>query len=76
MASRGLVTGTGVVSPLGRSAPEFYSRLTAGECAIRALASEERKDLQATHAARYEGFSPQPEIPAMKARRAFGVPEP
>ncbi len=69
MASRGLVTGTGAVSPLGRSAPEFFERLSAGECAIRPLSPEERKDLQATHAARYEGFSPQPEIPAMKARR-------
>ena len=25
--------------------------------------------MQATHVARYDGFSPQPEIPAMKARR-------
>lgn len=69
MASRGLVTGTGAVSPLGRSAPEFFARLIAGDCAVRPLSPEERKDLQATHAARYEGFSPQPEIPAMKARR-------
>ncbi len=69
MASRGLVTGTGAVSPLGRSASEFFARLTAGERAIRPLPPEERKDLQATHAARYEGFTPQPEIPAMKARR-------
>jgi 3-oxoacyl-(acyl-carrier-protein) synthase len=69
MASRGLVTGTGAVSPLGRSAPEFYARLTAGDCAVRPIPPDERKDLQATHAARYEGFSPQPEIPAMKARR-------
>lgn len=69
MASRGLVTGTGAVSPLGRSASEFFERLTAGECAVRPLPPEERKDLQATHAARYDGFAPQPEIPAMKARR-------
>jgi len=65
----GLVTGTGAVSPLGRSAPEFYARLTSGESAIRPLPPEARKDLQATHAGRYEGFSPQPEIPQMKARR-------
>ncbi len=69
MASRGVVTGTGAVSPLGRGAAEFYRRLTAGESAVRPLGAEERGDLQATHAARYEGFSPQPEIPAMKARR-------
>lgn len=69
MASRGLVTGTGAVSPLGRSSREFWSRLRAGESAIRPLSAEERGDLQATHVARYDGFSPQPEIPAMKARR-------
>ncbi len=66
---RGLVTGTGAVSPLGRTAAEFYRRLCAGESAIRPLDPESRRDMQATHAARYEGFSPQPEIPAMKARR-------
>ncbi len=69
MPGRGLVTGTGAVSPLGRSAAEFYRRLTAGENAIRPLDPESRGDMQATHAARYTGFSPQPEIPAMKARR-------
>ncbi len=66
---RGLVTGTGAVSPLGRSASEFYTRLCAGENAIRELPPQDRRDMQATHAARYDGFSPQPEIPAMKARR-------
>jgi 3-oxoacyl-(acyl-carrier-protein) synthase len=69
MPGRGLVTGTGAVSPLGRSSSEFYRRLSAGECAIRPLDAASRGDMQATHAARYEGFSPQPEIPAMKARR-------
>ena len=69
MASRGLVTGTGAVSPLGRSAAEFCRRLQAGESAIRPFRPQDRGDLQATHVALYEDFSPQPEIPAMKARR-------
>jgi 3-oxoacyl-(acyl-carrier-protein) synthase len=69
VVSRGVVTGTGAVGALGRSAPEFYRRLRNGETAIRPLRPEERGDLQATHVARYDGFSPQPEIPAMKARR-------
>jgi len=63
------VTGTGAVSALGRSADEFSRRLTAGETAIRPFRPDERAGLQATHVARYDGFSPQPEIPAMKARR-------
>ncbi len=69
MPSRGLITGAGAVSPLGRTSEEFYRRLFAGESAIRPMTPEERGDLQATHVARYDGFTPQPEIPAMKARR-------
>jgi 3-oxoacyl-(acyl-carrier-protein) synthase len=69
MPSRGIVTGTGAVSALGRSPEEFFRRLSAGETAIRALRPDERGDLRATEVARYDGFSPQPEIPAMKARR-------
>ena len=67
--TRGVVTGTGAVSPLGRTSGEFYRRLAAGETAIRPFAPDQRGDLQATHVARYDGFSPQPEIPPMKARR-------
>jgi 3-oxoacyl-[acyl-carrier-protein] synthase II len=67
--SRGVITGTGAVSPLARGAPEFYRRLVAGESAIRPMTPEERANLQATEVARCDGFTPQPEIPAMKARR-------
>ena len=69
MANHGYITGTGAVCPLGRSAPEFARRLFAGETAIRPMKPEERGELQATHVARCDGFTPQPEIPAMKARR-------
>ncbi len=69
MASRGWITGTGAVSPLGRGSQEFYRRLLAGETAVRPMTAEERAGLQATEVARCDGFSPQPEIPPMKARR-------
>lgn len=69
MSSRGLITGTGAISALGRSSAEFYSRLLEGETAIRRMTPEERGTMQATHVARYDTFSPQPEISAMKARR-------
>jgi 3-oxoacyl-(acyl-carrier-protein) synthase len=69
MVARGLITGTGAVCPLGRSTGEFYRRLLGGESAIRPMTPEERGELQATHVARCDGFSPQPEIPPMKARR-------
>jgi 3-oxoacyl-[acyl-carrier-protein] synthase II len=67
--NHGVITGTGAVCALGRSAPEFYRRLLAGETAIRPMTPEERRHVQATHVARYDGFTPQPEISAMKARR-------
>jgi 3-oxoacyl-[acyl-carrier-protein] synthase II len=69
MASHGVITGTGAVCALGRSSDEFYRRLTAGESAIRPMTAEEREGLQATHVARCDGFTPQPEISPMKARR-------
>jgi len=69
MSLRGVITGTGAVSAIGRSAEEFYRRLLAGDSTIRAMTPEERGTMQATQVARYDGFSPQPEIPAMKARR-------
>ena len=67
--NHGVITGTGAVSALGRSAPEFFRRLLAGESAIRPMTAEERRYVQATHVARYDDFTPQPEISAMKARR-------
>jgi len=69
MSNHGSITGTGAVCPLGRTAPEFARRLFAGETAIRPMTAEEHDALQATHVARCDGFTPQPEIPAMKARR-------
>jgi 3-oxoacyl-(acyl-carrier-protein) synthase len=68
-SGRGLITGSGAVSPLGRSPAEFYRRLSAGDSAVRPFGADERRGLQATHVAAFETFSPQPEIPAMKARR-------
>jgi 3-oxoacyl-(acyl-carrier-protein) synthase len=64
-----VVTGAGAVCALGRTSHDFYRRLLAGDSAIRPFTSDERGSLQATHVARYDSFTPQPEIPAMKARR-------
>jgi 3-oxoacyl-(acyl-carrier-protein) synthase len=69
MSNHGVITGTGAVCPLGRTAGEFVRRLFGGETAIRPLTAEEKDGLQATHVARCDGFTPQPEIPPMKARR-------
>src|SRR5215467_11367881 len=69
MSLHGFITGTGAVCPLGRTAADFARRLFAGETALRPLTPDERDGLQATHVARCDGFTPQPEISAMKARR-------
>jgi 3-oxoacyl-(acyl-carrier-protein) synthase len=69
VSARGLITGAGAACALGRSSGEFYRRLSGGETAVRAMTAEERGTMQATRVARWDGFSPQPEIPAMKARR-------
>jgi 3-oxoacyl-[acyl-carrier-protein] synthase II len=63
------ITGAGAVCALGRTSRDFYRRLRAGETSIRPFTPEERRGMQATHVARYDSFTPQPEIPAMKARR-------
>jgi 3-oxoacyl-(acyl-carrier-protein) synthase len=67
--NHGVITGTGAVCALGRTAGDFYRRLRAGETAIRPMTAEERRHVQATQVARYDDFTPQPEISAMKARR-------
>jgi 3-oxoacyl-[acyl-carrier-protein] synthase II len=64
-----VVTGTGAVSSLGRGAGEFLRRLRAGESAVRPMTAEERGEGQAGWVARIGGWSPQPEISGMKARR-------
>jgi 3-oxoacyl-[acyl-carrier-protein] synthase II len=67
--SRGVITGAGAVSSLGRGAGNFYRALLSGASGIRAMTPEEQRYVQARQVARIDGFSPQPEISAMKARR-------
>ena len=64
-----VVTGTGAVSSLGRGTEEFLRRLRNGESGIRRMTAEERGTGQAEWVARIDGWTAQPEIPPMKARR-------
>jgi 3-oxoacyl-(acyl-carrier-protein) synthase len=64
-----VVTGTGAVSSLGRGTDEFLRRLRNGESAVRRMTEEERGAGQAESVARIDGWTAQPEIPPMKARR-------
>jgi 3-oxoacyl-[acyl-carrier-protein] synthase II len=64
-----VITGVGAVSSLGRDASTFLRRLRAGDSAIRPLAPDERPGVEAAGVARVDGWCPQPEIPASRARR-------
>ncbi|HWC66040.1 MAG TPA: beta-ketoacyl synthase N-terminal-like domain-containing protein, partial [Thermoanaerobaculia bacterium] len=64
-----VVTGTGAVSCLGRGTADFLRRLRAGESGVRRMTDEERAGGQAEWVARIDGWTAQPEIPPMKARR-------
>lgn len=64
-----LVTGLGSVSSLGRDTPTFLRRLREGATGIRPMTAGERGEGQANAVARIDGWSAQPEISPMKARR-------
>lgn len=63
------VTGLGTVSCLGRDTPTFLRRLFAGESGIRPMTPEELGEGQAESVARIDGWTAQPDLPPMKARR-------
>lgn len=64
-----VVTGLGSVSSLGRDTATFVRRLRAGDSGIRPASPEERAGTPAESVARIDGWSAQPELNAMKARR-------
>jgi 3-oxoacyl-(acyl-carrier-protein) synthase len=64
-----VVTGLGAVSSLGRDVGTFFRRLRSGDSAIRPLAPGECPGIETEGVARIDGWSPQPEIAAGKARR-------
>lgn len=64
-----VVTGLGAVSSLGRGVEAFFRRLRAGDSAIRPFLPDECPGVDADGVARVDGWTPQPEIPAGKARR-------
>jgi 3-oxoacyl-[acyl-carrier-protein] synthase II len=66
---KAVVTGVGAVASIGRNAGAFLESLRDGRSGIRATDLEERRRTGAAEVARIDGWSPQPEIPAMKARR-------
>jgi nodulation protein E len=56
---RVVITGIGVVSPVGLTRDTFWRSLIAGECGIRAIQSADFDQLRFKHAADVQGFVPE-----------------
>jgi len=76
---RVVVTGLGVVSPLGHEINGFWDRLIAGDCGVDKIASFDASQFDTQVAAEVKDFNPAPAFPSPKeVRRAdrfsqFGV---
>jgi len=74
-----VITGLGVVSPLGNEVETFWRRLLAAECGIEKIASFDASPFETQIAAEVKHFNPTPAFPSPKeVRRAdrfaqFGV---
>ncbi len=76
---RVVVTGLGLVSPLGNEIDPFWDRLLAGDCGVDRIASFDASKFDTQVAAEVKNFDPAPAFPSPKeVRRAdrfsqFGV---
>ena len=69
---RVVVTGTGIVLPLGCDVPTVWRRILAGESGIARLESPDYESLATHLAGRVRGFDPQPYLNT-KALRTYGA---
>lgn len=66
---RVVITGVGVISPLGLSAAEFWDGLTAGRSGISRISQFDASALPCQIAGEIKGFEPQRYMDAKEARR-------
>jgi len=66
---RVVITGLGVVSPLGNDVPTLWKRLLAGECGIAKIASFDASRFDTQIAAEVKDFDPVPAFPSPKEVR-------
>jgi 3-oxoacyl-[acyl-carrier-protein] synthase II len=66
---RVVLTGLGVVSPLGNDLDTFWNRLIAGECGIDRIASFDPSAFDTQIAGEVRGFDPAPAFPSPKEVR-------
>ncbi|MGA1193175.1 MAG: beta-ketoacyl-ACP synthase II [Kiritimatiellia bacterium] len=66
---RVVVTGLGVLTPLGNDVPTFWSKLIAGESGIGPVTRFDTKDYTSKIAGELKGFNPGDYMPPKEARR-------
>jgi len=66
---RVVVTGMGVITPIGSSVSEFWGNLLAGECGIKPIREWDTTGYPACLAGRVEGFDPTQHMDRQTARR-------
>ncbi len=66
---RVVVTGIGVVTPLGHSVSEFWNNLLAGRCGVDRIRAFDPSDFDAQIAAEVRNFDPSPAFPSAKEIR-------
>lgn len=64
-----VITGLGVVTPLGNDAETFWNRLVAGQCGVDKIASFDASCFDAQIAAEVKDFDPTPAFPSPKEIR-------
>jgi 3-oxoacyl-[acyl-carrier-protein] synthase II len=64
-----VVTGLGVVSPIGNDVQAFWSNLLAGQCGVDKIASFDSSKYDTQIAAEVKGFDPLPAFPSPKEIR-------
>lgn len=68
MRRRVVVTGLGLVTPLGCGVPHVWNALLAGKCGITKLEGEEYSKIPSRVAARVADFNPEDHVPANELR--------
>src|SRR6266850_507046 len=68
---RVVVTGLGVVSPLGNELDKFWENIISGQCGVDKISSFDPSDYDTQIAAEVKDFNPTPAFPSPKeVRRA------
>lgn len=66
---RVVVTGLGIVSPLGHDVQSFWDHLVAGQCGVEKISSFDASQFETQIAAQVKDFNPAPAFPSPKEIR-------